>query len=59
MNEYKARHADDLDPWHPLMHLAPAGFEKDAIRADFPRGYSLAATLTLSWPCITTKVTVQ
>jgi 4-hydroxy-L-threonine phosphate dehydrogenase PdxA len=35
MNEYKARHADDLDPWHPLMHLALAGFEEDPIRGGF------------------------
>jgi hypothetical protein len=41
MNEYEARHAYDLDPWHPLIHLALAGFEKDPIRADFLRQYSL------------------
>jgi hypothetical protein len=31
----------DLDPWHPLVHLALAGFEGDPIRADFLRQYSL------------------
>jgi tetratricopeptide (TPR) repeat protein len=41
MNEYEARHAYDLDPWHPLVHLALAGFEEDPIRADFLRRYSL------------------
>ena len=41
MNEYEAEHAYDLDPWHPLVHLALAGFEKDPIRADFLRRYSL------------------
>jgi hypothetical protein len=41
MNEYEAEHAYDLDPWHPLVHLALAGFEKDPIRADFLRKYSL------------------
>ena len=28
MNQYEAEHAYDLDPWHPLIHLALAGFEK-------------------------------
>jgi hypothetical protein len=37
MNEYETEHAYDLDPWHPLIHLALAGFEKDSIRADFLR----------------------
>jgi hypothetical protein len=41
MNEYEAKHAYDLDPWHPLIHLALAGFEEDPIRADFLRRYSL------------------
>ena len=41
MNEYEAEHAYDLDPWHPLVHLALAGFEKDPIHADFLRRYSL------------------
>ena len=41
MNAYEAEHAYDLDPWHPLVHLALAGFEKDAIRADFLRRYSI------------------
>jgi len=41
MNEYQAEHAYDLDPWHPLVHLALAGFEEDPIRADFLRQYSL------------------
>src|SRR5208283_1222532 len=41
MNEYEAEHAYDLDPWHPLIQLALAGFEKDPIRADFLRRYSL------------------
>jgi hypothetical protein len=41
MNEYEAEHAYDLDPWHPLIHLALADFEKHAIRADFLRRYSL------------------
>ena len=41
MNEYEAEHAYDLDSWHPLVHLALAGFEKDPIRADFLRRYSL------------------
>jgi dipeptidyl aminopeptidase/acylaminoacyl peptidase len=40
MNEHEAEHAYDLDPWHPLVHLALAGFEKDPIRADFLRQYS-------------------
>jgi hypothetical protein len=41
MNEYEAEHAYDLDPWHPLIHLVLAAFEKDPIRADFLRQYSL------------------
>ena len=41
MNGYEADHAYDLDPWHPLIHLALAGFEEDPIRADFLRRYSL------------------
>jgi hypothetical protein len=41
MNQYEAEHAYDLDPWHPLVHLALAGFEKDPLRADFLRRYSL------------------
>jgi WD domain, G-beta repeat len=41
MNEYEADHAYDLNPWHPLIHLALAGFEEDPIRADFLRRYSL------------------
>jgi predicted NACHT family NTPase len=41
MNSAEARHAYDLDPWHPLIHLALAGFEKDPIEADFLRRYSL------------------
>ena len=42
MNKYEAEHAYDLDPWHPLVHLALlAGFQKDPIRADFLRRYSL------------------
>jgi hypothetical protein len=41
MNEYEANHAYDLDPLHPLIHLALAGFKKDAIEADFLRKYSL------------------
>jgi hypothetical protein len=35
MNEYEAEQAYDLDPWHPLIHLAVAGIEEDTIRADF------------------------
>jgi hypothetical protein len=42
MNENEAEHAYDLDPWHPLVHLALAGFEKDPMRADFLRWYSLS-----------------
>ena len=38
MNEYEAQHAYDLDPWHPLVHLALAGFEKDPIRRIFCGG---------------------
>jgi len=41
MNSAEARHAYDLDPWHPLVHLALAGFVEDPIRADFLRQYSL------------------
>jgi hypothetical protein len=41
MNQHEAEHAYDLDPWHPLVHLALAGFEQDRIRADFLRQYSL------------------
>jgi hypothetical protein len=41
MNEYETEHACDLDPWHPLVHLALSSFEKDPIRADFLRRYSL------------------
>jgi hypothetical protein len=41
MNAYEAEHAYDLDPWHSLVHLALAAFEKDPIRADFLRRYSL------------------
>jgi WD domain, G-beta repeat len=42
MNSAEAKHACDLDPWHPLVHLALANFEEDPIRADFLRHYSLA-----------------
>ena len=41
MNEYEAQHAYDLDPWHPLIQLVLAGFEKDPLRAEFLRHYSL------------------
>jgi WD domain, G-beta repeat len=41
MNEYEAEHAYDLYPWHPLVHLALSGFEKDESQADFLRRYSL------------------
>jgi hypothetical protein len=41
MNRDEVQHAYDLDPWHPLVHLALAGFEEDPIRADFLRQYSL------------------
>src|SRR5208282_3863136 len=41
MDSAEARHAYDLDPWHPLVHLALAGFEQDPISADFLRRYSL------------------
>jgi hypothetical protein len=41
MNEPEALHAYELDPWHPLVDLALAGFEKDPVRADFLRRYSL------------------
>jgi hypothetical protein len=41
MNYYETEHAYDLDPWHPLIHLALAGFENEPIQADFLRQYSL------------------
>jgi WD40 repeat protein len=41
MNEYEAEHAYDLDPWHPLIALALAGFERDSISANFLRNYAL------------------
>jgi hypothetical protein len=41
MNGDEAQRAYDLDPWHPLIQLALACFEKDPIRADFLRQYSL------------------
>ena len=41
MNKYEAEHAYDLDPWHPLVHLALAGFEKNESQSDFLRRYSL------------------
>ena len=41
MNLAEAQQAYGLDPWHPLVHLALAGFEEDPIRADFLRRYSL------------------
>jgi len=41
MNQEEALHAYELDPWHPLVHLALAGFEKDPVSADFLRRYSL------------------
>jgi hypothetical protein len=41
MNKEEALHAYELDPWHPLVQLALAGFEKDPIEADFLRQYSL------------------
>ena len=41
MNRDEALHAYDLDPWHPLVHLALASFEMDPITADFLRQYSL------------------
>jgi hypothetical protein len=41
INEYGTAHAYDLDPWHHLVHLALARFEKDPISADFLRRYSL------------------
>jgi hypothetical protein len=37
----EVQHAYDLDPWHPLVHLALASFEEDQLRADFLRRYSL------------------
>ena len=42
MNSDEAKHAYDLDPWHPLVHLALANFDQDPIAADFLRQYSLA-----------------
>jgi len=41
MNEYETEHAYALDPWHPLVHLALAGFEQDESQADFLRRFSL------------------
>jgi WD40 repeat protein/class 3 adenylate cyclase/tRNA A-37 threonylcarbamoyl transferase component Bud32 len=41
MNRFETGHAYNLDPWHPLIHLALAAFEEDPIRADFLRRYSL------------------
>jgi hypothetical protein len=41
MNEDEAEHAYDLDPWHPLIQSALAGFEADRIRADFRWRFSL------------------
>ena len=41
MNQYEAEHAYDLNPRHPLIHLALAGFEKDPVRANSLRQYSL------------------
>jgi len=41
MNLAEAQHTYDLDPGHPLVHLALAGYEKDPIEADFLRQYSL------------------
>ncbi len=38
---FSPEHAYDLDPWHPLVHLALAGFETDSAHADFLRRYSL------------------
>ena len=40
MNRQEAEQAYDLDPWHPLIHLALAGFETDPLQADFLRRYS-------------------
>jgi hypothetical protein len=37
----ETEHAYDLDPWHPLVHLALAGFEADPARAEFLRQYTL------------------
>ena len=34
----EVNHAYDLDPWHPLVHLARAGFKKNPISTDFLRG---------------------
>jgi WD40 repeat protein len=42
MNFDEAKHAYDLNPWHPLVHLALANFDQDPIAADFLRQYSLA-----------------
>ena len=41
MSEHEGWRAYDLEPWHPLVHLALAGFEEDPIRADFLRRYSI------------------
>jgi dipeptidyl aminopeptidase/acylaminoacyl peptidase len=41
MNAYETEHAYVLDPFHPLIRLALAGFEKDPLCADFLRRYSL------------------
>ena len=41
MNRIETEHAYDLDPWHPLVHLALAGFAEDRVRADFLQRYSL------------------
>jgi WD40 repeat protein len=41
MSREEAWHAYKLDPCHPLIHLALAGFEGDPVRADFLRKYSL------------------
>jgi WD40 repeat protein len=41
INWNEAQHAYDLDPGHPLVHLALAAFEKDPLQADFLRRYSL------------------
>ena len=41
MAAHEAEHAYNLEPWHPLVHLALASFEKDENQADFLRRYSL------------------
>jgi hypothetical protein len=41
MNQLEAMQAFHLDPWHPLIHLALAGFSLDRLQADFLRQYSL------------------